>query len=335
MRWMVVLILWTCCSDLVAEESSASIDVIAKWKNPFGVEIAGGRLWLTSVDSQRVYESDVDGANAVIVAGNGTKGYSGDGGPADKASMNWPHEVRRDSQGNLFIADTRNHVIRRVDTETGFITTIAGTGVEGFSGDGGPAAAAQLRLPHSVVLLNDETLLVADTGNHRLRQIDLRSGKIETISGNGEKRLPADGAAAIKAPLFGPRAVAVAPDTIWIALREGNSIWRIDRRDGTIHHVAGTGEKGYTGDGGPPELATFRGPKGLTIDARGRLLVVDTENHAVRRIDLDGKLVETVLGGTAAESTTTLQRPHGIHGLPSGGFIVADSENDRVLIYRD
>ena len=123
-------------------------------------------------------------------------------------------------------------------------------------------------------------------------------------------------------------------DSIWIALREGNSIWRLDRNKQTLHHVAGTGEKGYSGDGGPPQDATFRGPKGLVIDGQGRLLVVDTENHAVRRIDLEGDRVETVLGGTMANQTYQLKRPHGIAVEPGFGFLVADSEFHRVLLGR-
>jgi len=117
-------------------------------------------------------------------------------------------------------------------------------------------------------------------------------------------------------------------------LREGNSIWRIDRASGTIHHIAGTGEKGYSGDGGPPEMATFSGPKGLAIDGDKRLLVVDTENHAVRRIDLDKQSIETILGGTAANETFTLKRPHGVSFHPHTGFLVADSESHRVLAQR-
>jgi len=125
--------------------------------------------------------------------------------------------------------------------------------------------------------------------------------------------------------------LAVDEDSIWIALREGNSIWRLDRNQQTLHHVAGTGKKGYTGDGGPALKATFSGPKGLAVDDQGRLLVVDTENHAVRRIDLKKDLVETVLGGTQAEQSFPLKRPHGIAVRSGFGYLVADSEMHRVL----
>lgn len=293
--------------------------------NPFGVEVRGNRVWITTVDDQCVWVTNTSGRRLRRVAGNGTKGYSGDGGPATEAQFNWPHEVRVDEAGDLYIADTRNHAIRVVRQATGIVTTIAGSGEEGFAGDGETGAAVRFRQPHSVVLDGQGGLLVADTLNHRLRRIDLQTGIVSTVSGTGERRLPGDGEPAATAPLFGPRSLAVDDDSIWIALREGNSIWRIDRHDGRIRHVAGTGAKGYEGDGGPPLQATFNGPKGLTIDGRGRLLVVDTENHVVRRIDLVSDQIETVLRGV------TMKRPHGIAPLAGARFLVADSEQHRVL----
>ncbi len=299
--------------------------------NPFGIEVNGDSIWITTVDDHCVYRGTVDGKSLIRVVGTGVIGYDGDGGPAIQAAFNWPHEVRVDGDGNLFIADTRNHVIRRVDAHSGIVTTIAGNGSAGFAGDGKSGIQVQFKQPHSVVLDGAGGLLVADTVNHRLRRIDLSSGVVETICGTGEKALPTDGADAASAPLFGPRSLAVDANSIWIALREGNSIWRIDRNANTIHHVAGTGAKGYSGDGGPPLMATFNGPKGLVIDDQQRLLVVDTENHAVRRVDLNNDTVETVLGGVMAEQTFSLKRPHGIAFAPNHGYWVADSENHRVL----
>lgn len=292
---------------------------------PFGVEVRGAKVWLTTVDDQCVWRTSTDGDSIRRVAGNGTQGYSGDGGPATEAQFNWPHEVRVDESGDLYVADTRNHVIRVVRDATGVVETIAGDGEEGFAGDGESGGAVRFRQPHSVVLDGDG-VLVADTLNHRLRRIDLATGIVTTVAGNGERRLPEDGELAATAPLFGPRSLAIDATSIWIALREGNSIWRIDRNDGRIRHVAGTGEKGYGGDGGPPAEATFNGPKGLTIDGAGRLLVVDTENHVVRRIDLANDVVETVL------RDASMKRPHGIAPLVGTGFLVADSGHHRVLL---
>ena len=300
--------------------------------NPFGVEIQENLVWLTSVDDHCIYLSKLDGSSLHRVAGNGLQGYSGDGGKATEATFNWPHEVRLDPAGNLYVADTRNHVIRRIDGKTGLVSTLAGDGQEGFAGDGERGAQVQFRQPHSVILDGKGGLLVADTVNHRLRRIDLATGIVNTICGTGEKKLPSDGEPALGAPLLGPRSLAIDDRSIWIALREGNSVWRIDRATQRIHHVAGTGKKGYSQEGGAPKTALFRGPKGLVIDDEGRILLVDTENHAVRRIDLVKKTVVTVLGERAAKNQTTLKRPHGIDYSPEFGFMVGDSENHRVLL---
>ncbi len=303
--------------------------------NPFGIEILGDDVWITTVDDQCIWKTSLLTKDITRVAGNGTKGYSGDGGPALKATFNWPHEVRVDSDGNLYIADTRNHVIRFIDARTQTVTTLAGDGSEGFRGEGKAGDSVQFSQPHSVVLDQAGGLLVADTKNHRVRRIDLATGIVTTIAGTGQPKLPSDGEVAKTAPLFGPRSLAVDKAFIWIALREGNSIWRIDRSAGTLHRVAGTGKKGYSGDGGDPKLATFRGPKGIAIDAAGNLLIVDTENHAVRKLDFQSNTVSTVLGGKMAKKTRTLKRPHGISAVlhpESPKFIVGDSENHVVII---
>lgn len=299
--------------------------------NPFGVEIIGDDVWITTVDDQCVWQTSLSEQTIVRVAGDGRNGYDGDGGPATKAAFNWPHEVRVDSEGNLFIADTRNHVVRRVDAKTQIVNTIAGNGRAGFAGESKSGTDVQFDQPHSVVLDGEGGLLVADTKNHRLRRIDLGTGVVTTIAGTGDKTLPADGADARTSPLFGPRSLAVDAKSIWIALREGNSIWRLDRKTNTLHCVAGTGKKGYTGDGGDPLHATFSGPKGITIDADGNLLIVDTENHAVRKIDFATNTIATVMGGPGSDDSAKLKRPHGI-AASKNLFLLGDSENHRVLI---
>jgi sugar lactone lactonase YvrE len=189
-----------------------------------------------------------------------------------------------------------------------------------------------------VAIAPDGRLLICDVGNHRLRAVDPGTGTIRTIGGTGERRPTPDGATLTDAPLDGPRAVAVADDgTIYLALREGNAVHRITPR-GTIHHLAGTGARGFTGDGGPARLATLDGPKGLAINGRG-LYVVDTENHAIRRIDLDTGVITTVLGtGTRGDGPDgdpmrcALARPHGVCAGPGGVLYVGDSEAHRIRI---
>ncbi len=300
--------------------------------NPFGIEFSEDSVWITSVDDHCIYRGNLDGLKLRRVVGNGLIGYSGDGGRAEHATFNWPHEARVDTAGNLYVADTRNHVIRYVDADSGIVTTLAGNGQPGMAGDGKRGSQIQFSQPHSVVLDGDGGLLIADTGNHRICKLDLTTGVLQTISGTGEKKLPVDGSPSLHSPLAGPRSLAVDKDFIWIALREGNSIWRINRTTSTIHHIAGTGKKGYTGDGGTPKEATFKGPKGLVLDGLGRILVVDTENHAVRRIDLSLNRIETVLGGSKSESSYPLKRPHGIAYRKGLGYLVADSEHHRVLL---
>ena len=303
--------------------------------NPFGVEVIGDDVWITTVDDQCIWKTSLTSPKITRVAGNGRKGYSGDGGLATDAAFNWPHEVRVGPHGSIYIADTRNHAIRKVDAKTNVVSTVAGNGSPGFAGEGKSKQEVQFDQPHSVVLDGEDGLLVADTKNHRLRRIDLASGVVKTIAGNGKRKLPKDGQPAKHSPLFGPRSLAVDANSIWIALREGNSVWRIDRKSNTIHHVAGTGKKGYTGDGGDPATATFSGPKGVAIDGHGNLLVVDTENHAVRRIDFSTNTISTVLGGTSSKATLPLKRPHGIGCIDdSARFLVGDSEFHRVIEHR-
>src|SRR5438067_7953841 len=161
-----------------------------------------------------------------------------------------PHEIQFDRDGNLYIAERDNHVIRRVDARTRIISTVAGTGSPGFSGDGGPASKAQLRQPHSIAFDPQGRLLICDIGNLRIRRVNLRTGIIETWAGTGEKKPTPDGAPIAGTPLNGPRAIALDPDgNLYLALREGNAVYRIDPSAGRIYHLAGTGQTGHDGDG--------------------------------------------------------------------------------------
>jgi sugar lactone lactonase YvrE len=169
--------------------------------------------------------------------------------------------VRFDKAGDLFVVERNNHCVRRVDGKTGVITTVAGTGNGGFAGDNGPAAKAQLRDPHSIQFGADGSLYIADVLNHRIRRVDLTTGVITTFAGTGEKKSPTDGAALDGAPLHGPRALDFGPDgNLYVALREGNAVWRIDMKSRTLHRLAGTGKKGFTGNDGPATTALLNGP---------------------------------------------------------------------------
>jgi DNA-binding beta-propeller fold protein YncE len=310
----------------------------AQVANPYGVVLGrDGALYFCDLDNQRIRRLDLRTRQVTDVAGSGTRGYAGDGGPAAQAALNMPHEVVIDGDGHLYVAERDNHVVRRIDGTTGVIATLAGTGAAGFSGDGGPADRAALRQPHSVAVAG-RRLLICDTGNHRVRAVDLETRRIDTIGGTGEKRPTADGAALRESPLNGPRAIALAPDgTFYLALREGNAIYRVEAGR-TLRHLAGTGAQGYTGDGGPARAATLGGPKGLALAGRA-LFVADTENHAIRRIDLETGVITTVLGtgvrGDGPEPDPRrcrLSRPHGVFADGRGTLYVGDSEAHRIRV---
>ena len=311
--------------------------------NPYGVVVGpDGALYFCDLDNQRIRRLDLTTGRTTTVAGNGERGYSGDGGAATDAALNMPHEIQFDRDGHLYIVERDSHAVRRVDATTGIISTVAGTGEAGFSGDGGPATAARLRQPHSIAFDPQGRLLICDIGNHRIRRVDPTTGLIETWAGTGEQAPTPDGAPLAGTPLNGPRAMALDPNGIlYLALREGNAIYRIDLAAQTIHHVAGTGEPGHTGDGRAAALATLGGPKGLAY-ADGRLYIADTENHVIRMVDIGSGVISTVLGDGARGDgpepdplRCRLARPHGVFVDPGIGLYIGDSEAHRIRLLRE
>ena len=308
--------------------------------NPYGLVFGPDRaLYFCDLDNQRIRRLDLKTHRTTAVAGNGQRAYGGDGGAATAAALNMPHEVQFDSAGHMYIAERDNHVVRKIEANTGIISTFAGTGMPGFSGDGGPAARAQLRQPHSIAVDPRGKLLICDIGNHRIRQVDFSTGMIETYGGTGEHQPTPDGAPVKTAPLNGPRTMSFDRDgDLYLALREGNAIYRIASKAGTIHHLAGTGEQGYSGDGGPARLAKLAGPKGLAYGG-GRLYVADTESHVIRSIDLATGVITTLLGtghrGDGPEPDPlrcALSRRHGVLVDGDGVLYVADSEAHRIRV---
>jgi sugar lactone lactonase YvrE len=309
--------------------------------DPFGVELGpDGGLYICEVRNHRILRLDLKQGTLRTVVGSGQKGYAGDGGPPRKAQLNEPYEVRFDTAGNLYWVEMQNHVVRKLDARTQTVHTVAGTGQRGFSGDGGPAKAAQLSIPHSIALDTAGNLYIADIGNHRIRKVDAATGIITTIAGNGQRQLPVEGQPAADRPLLGPRALVVDGNVLWIALREGHAVWKMDLASGILRHVAGTGERGFSGDGGPATSAQLDGPKGIALGPDRCLYVADTENHAIRKIDLTRGTIHTVAGrgrehrgyggdgGPAHQAL--LDRPHGVCVGPDGTIYVGDSLNHRV-----
>ncbi len=342
-EWYIETVAGNGSAELGPNEGPATEVAISQ---PFGVEFGpDGRLFVTEVGHHRVWAVSLDRNHAVVVAGTGRRGYAGDDGPAQAARLNEPYEVRFTTQGVMYFVEMQNHVVRSVDRQ-GTIRTIAGTGVAGFAGDGGPARHAQFRQPHSIALdPSGQFLFVADIGNHRIRRIDLTTGTIQTIAGNGDRQLPEDGKPAKERPVLGPRALYVTEGNLWVALREGHSVWRLDLSQTTWHLVAGTGRSGFDQNAVATSKATFFGPKGLAMDRRGYIYIADTENHAIRMIDPTVGKVETIAGRGPKEGgyggdggparLALLNRPHGICVGPDGAVYVGDTLNHRARrIYR-
>jgi hypothetical protein len=271
------------------------------------------------------------------VAGTGTAGFSGDGGPAANAELNFVHGVAAMADGGFVLSDMFNNRIRRVDAG-GTITTVAGTGRQDFGGDGGPATAGIIQLPRGVATTSSGVILIPDSGNNRVRRI-ARDGTITTVAGIGLVGGDGDGGPATSARLDVPFSVSPLPDGgFLVAERAGNRIRRVGA-DGTITTVAGTGAAGFSGDGGSATAATLNQPHAVLALPDGGFLIADASNQRVRRVSPSGTIT-TVAGtgvagfsGDGPASQAELNYPKALALLPNHrGFVVADSLNHRIRV---
>ena len=272
---------------------------------------AVGNVYIAEETNDRILKIDASGI-ITSVAGTGARGYGGDGGPAAEALLANPYAVATDPAGNVYVADTGNSRIRKIDA-LGIITTLAGTGVWGYGGDGGPAAEALLANPRGLAADGAGNVYVADTGNRRIRKIDA-SGIITTLAGNGARGYGGDGGSAAQARLADPWGVATDPaGNVYIADTGNQRIRKVDA-SGTITTLAGIGNRGwgYGGDGGPATQALFANPLGVAADAVGNVYIADAWNQRIRKID-------------ASEIITTLAGSGGY--LRDGGSVASDSVN--------
>lgn len=301
-----------------------------------------GFLYLCDMDNHRVRRVGPDG-NIHTYAGSGKKGYAGDGGPANEASLNQPYEMAWDRDGNLFIVELGNHCVRQIDRKTRTIITLAGSGKAGFRGDGGLAIKAEFNQPHSLAFDPAGDLVVCDIANHRLRKIDMKSGRISTWSGTGESKTAPDGSPISGSALQGPRALAFASDgKCYLALREGNALLLLDPKANTLTRIAGTGKQGFSGNGGPALAATLSGPKGISLGPDGNVYFADTESHSIRYVDLKSGKIELLVGNGkrgdgpdgADPPSCRLARPHGVFVARDGSVLIGDSENHRVRVWK-
>ena len=298
---------------------------------------AGGAVFVADTLNNVVRRVGADGI-ITTVAGTGTAGSGGDGGPATGAQLQWPHSVAVDPEGNLYVADSPNHRIRRVDL-SGTITTVAGTGRPGYGGDGGPATDARLSDPKGVAVDGRGLLYIADTGNSRVRRVDA-SGSISTVAGNGEVGAAGDGGAATAAQVTNPRSIALdGLGDLFISEDAEGEVSRIRKVDpaGIITRYAGTGQPGFSGDGGPADEARINRPRGIAADAAGNLFIADSDNNRIRMVDTRG--VITTIAGTGARGSTgdggpataaRLSVPRGVGVGPDGDLYVADTFAARV-----
>ena len=314
----------------------------AQINNPFGlVRGPDGALWFCEYTGHRIRKVTPDG-KIQTMAGTSKNGYSGDGGPALQATFNLPHEIRFDKEGNYFIADMVNNAIRRVDAKTGIITTFAGTGQAGYSGDGGPANKAQLKQPHSIQFGPDGSLYICDIGNNVIRKVDMHSGNISTFAGTGTAGVTPDGAPIAGTPMKGPRSMDFdKAGNLWLVTREGNQVLKLDLKEAKIHIIAGNGKKGFTGNGGPAKEATLSGPKGIAIDAEGNAWLADTESHTVRMVNAKTGNLELIAGtgekGNGPDGDPLkcpMARLHGIFVDTDGSVYIGDSEAHRVRVLK-
>jgi sugar lactone lactonase YvrE len=293
----------------------------------------GDSFFFADTGNHRVRKVGPDGV-VTTVAGTGEPGFSGDGGPATSAQLNNPSSgLALDEEGNLFVADFFNSRIRRIATD-GTITTVAG-GDPPELGDGGQATAATLTLPGGVAVDADGNLIIADHEGNRIRKVD-GEGVITTIAGTGEAAFGGDGGPAVKARLNNLADVSIdAMGNIYVPDRDNQRIRKIDS-GGIISTIAGTGEPGFSGDGGPARSARLDSPLDVVLDSLGNVYVADTQNHRVRKIDSRG-IISTVAGSQAGFSgdggpaaSASLLSPAGLAFDSAGNLYIADTGNNRI-----
>jgi YVTN family beta-propeller protein len=301
-----------------------------------------GNLFLAQDGQSAIRRVDAKTGTITTVAGNGTDGFDGDGGPATEAELGNPQGVVVDAAGNILIADTSNNRIRRVNSVTGFISTIAGNGTAGFGGDGGLASAAVLNTPQGLTLDAAGNLFFVDTGNYRIRRVDAKTGIITTVAGNGGRGFSGNGGPATDATFnfigngVPPQVALDAAGDLFIADQFNQQIRRVDAKTGIITTVAGILAEGYGGDGGLATNAELSDPSGILVDPSGNLYIGDNDNNRVRFVAATTGIISTIagnggLGDGESATTAALYYPQGV-AAAGGNIWIADSNNTLIRL---
>ena len=325
-----------------ATDNNVAISVgnAAEINNPGAVAVdSAGDIFIADAGNNRIREVNHATGLLTTVAGNGTAGYSGDNGPATAAALKNPTSLVLDSAGDLFIADSGNNVIREVSASTGLITTVAGNGIAGYSGDNGPATAAELSAPAGIAVDSKGDLFIADTGDARIREVIAATGVITTVAGNGTTGYSGVNVPATAAELSSPKGLALdSAGNLFIADSGNNRVREVSASTGLITTVAGNGTAGYGGDNAAATAAALRGITNIAVDSAGDIFIADSGNARIREVSASTHLITTVAGnGTASytgdgalASAAEFNNPTGIAVDSAGDLFIADALNARI-----
>lgn len=318
-------------------DDGLAVDAQISVPGGIAVNASGTLLYIADKNNHCIRKVDLVSGIITTFAGTNTAGYSGDGLLATSSKLDNPIAVALDATGNLYIADRNNHRVRLVNASTNVLIDIAGTGVAGFSGDGGLASVAQIDFPVGVAVDQQSNLYIADANNSRIRKVNLSSGNISTVAGNGSIGFSGDGGLATDAALHRARQVAVdAQGNLYITDLDNQRIRKVDAVTKIITTIAGTGVAGFSGDGNLATLAQLHMPRGVQVDASGNIFIADRDNHRIRKIDITTNNISTIAGtGTAGFSvnlatSAQLNQPGGVAVDNDGNIYIADSHNHRI-----
>jgi sugar lactone lactonase YvrE len=289
----------------------------------------------------RQIQVQLNGGGISTYAGTGASGSTGDGGAATAATLSGPGGVSIASNGDIYFADTGNNSIRKVAAATGIISTVAGNGSAGFSGDGGLATAAGIKTPEDVFVASNGDLYIADTGHNRIRKVTAATGIISTVAGSGSPGSTGDGGAATSAKLSTPDGIVVAANgDFYIDDRGNNRVRKVTAATGIISAFAGTGTAGYSGDGAAATLAKLSSPEGIALAVNGDVYIADAVNNVVRKVTAATGIITTYAGtGTAgstgdggAATSARLSGPKAVRLNAAGDLYIADTVNNKIRL---